>query len=265
MSERAAGVAMQMQQRIDAVQAYIQHHLTDSRRLSSFGLDLDLPTFLTLHGVMVLLSAVSLLIVFGLFYRKEDEVPHGLTNMLESVVLYIRDEIAVRYLGPDDGRRMTPLFCSLFFFIVTMNLLGLIPALAPATADLNVTGALAVISLGFMLVGAIIRQGLIGFVKGFVPHGVPWPLLVVIVPIELFGVFIKAFALMIRLFANMLAGHLVVFSLIGIVLIYGLLALPMGLLAILIFLMEVFVAIFQAYIFTLLSALFIGQRYHPEH
>jgi F-type H+-transporting ATPase subunit a len=265
VNETATNLVTRVQQRTDAVQAFIQHHMVDSDRFSFFGLQIPLPPFLTAHGVMVLLSAALLLVVFGLLYRRDDEVPKGLTNLLESVVVYIRDEIAVRYLGPEDGRRMTPLFCSFFFFIVFTNLVGLVPAFSAATANLGVTGALAIISFLFMFVGAMVRHGPLGYLKGFVPHGVPWPLLVIVVPIEIFGIFIKSFALMVRLFANMLAGHIVIFSLLGMVMIYGLVALPMAVLAILICLLEVFVAIFQAYIFTLLSAVFIGQRYHPDH
>ena len=254
-----------VQVRTDAVQTFIQHHMVDSDRLSFLGLSIPLPHFLTAHGVMVMLSSVLLIVLFGVFYRKGDEVPHGITNLLESVVVYLRDEIAIRYMGPTDGRRMAPMFCSFFFFIAATNLIGLVPAFSAATANLAVTASLAIISFGFMMVGAMIRHGPIGYFKGFVPPGVPWPLLFIVVPIEIFGVFIKSFALMIRLFANMLAGHIVVFSLLGMLLIYGFMALPMALLAILIYMLEVFVAIFQAYIFTLLSAVFIGQRYHPDH
>lgn len=259
-------VISDVQLRADKVQEFIQEHMTDTwGTLHFLGLSIPLPSFISAHGVMLILSACILFLLFGILYRRKDEVPHGITNLLESVVLYVRDEIVMKYLGPDDGRRMAPMFLTFFFFILTVNLVGLIPAFSSATADLGVTGPLAVMSLFFMVIGAMWRHGPIGYVKGFIPHGVPWPLLLIVVPIEIFGVFIKSFALMIRLFANMLAGHIVVYSLLGMLLIYGLMALPLALLAILIYLLEVFVAIFQAYIFTLLSAVFIGQRYHPEH
>lgn len=254
-----------VQRRSDAVQSFIQHHMVDSHNLSLFGMSIPLPSFLTVHGVMLILSASLLILLFGVLYRRSAEVPHGITNLLESIVLYVRNEICIRYLGNDDGRRMAPVFLTFFFFILMVNLVGLVPAFSSASANLGVTAPLALISLAFMVLGAMWRHGPIRYVKGFIPHGVPWPLLVIVVPIEIFGVFIKAFALMIRLFANMLAGHIVVYSLLGMVLIYGILAMPLALLAILIYLLEVFVAVFQAYIFTLLSAVFIGQRYHPEH
>lgn len=160
---------------------------------------------------------------------------------------------------------MTPLFCSFFVFILVLNLLGLVPCFYTATANVSVTGALAAVTLGFMIVGAMFRYGPIGFVRGFIPHGVPWPVLIVLVPIEIFGLFVKAFALTIRLFANELAGHLVGFFLLGLIVIFGMKALPAMLMGLGIFLLEVFVAFLQAYIFTLLSAIFISQRFHPEH
>ena len=99
----------------------------------------------------------------------------------------------------------------------------------------------------------------------FVPKGVPWPILFLIVPIEIMGLGFKTLALTIRLFANMLAGHIVIFSLLGMMYLFGLLALPMVFLAVGIGFLELFVCFLQAYIFTLLSALFMGQLYHPSH
>jgi F-type H+-transporting ATPase subunit a len=160
---------------------------------------------------------------------------------------------------------MTPLFCTFFFFILGMNLIGLVPLFAAATANINVTGALAAITLAIMIIGAIYRNGFFGFLRSFIPHGVPVPVLILLVPIEILGVFIKAFALMIRLFANMLAGHIVILSIVGLVGLLGFWALPSIFLAIFVSLLEVFIAFLQAYIFTLLSAIFIGQLHYPEH
>jgi F-type H+-transporting ATPase subunit a len=160
---------------------------------------------------------------------------------------------------------MTPLFCSLFFFILAMNLIGLVPCFAAATANVSVTAPLALVTLSCMIFGAIYRLGLGGFVKSFIPPGVPWPVLIVLIPVEFAGVFIKAFALTIRLFANILAGHVVILFLLGLLVAFGLLALPFGLMAVMIYVLEIAVAFLQAYIFTLLSAVFIGERFHPQH
>ena len=253
-------------ERIDAVQGYIMHHVVDAPYWQlPGGFKIPLGEHFTLHTLMVLLAAVFLFLLFGVLYRKKDEVPRGLTNMLEVFVLFIRDGICVPNLGKADGIKMTPLFCSFFFFVLMLNLMGLIPLFASATGNINVTAALALITLGFMIFGTIYKNGVGGFLSAIIPHGVPWPVLILLVPIEFMGLFIKAFALMIRLFANMLAGHIVIFSLIGMVAIFGVYAAPTILLALGIYLLEVFVCFLQAYIFTLLSAMFIGQMYHPAH
>jgi len=97
------------------------------------------------------------------------------------------------------------------------------------------------------------------------PSGVPAPILAILVPIELASLVIKAFALTIRLFANMLAGHIVIYALLGLIVLLGLSALPAIILAVFIGILELFVAFLQAYIFTVLSAMFIGHMYHPQH
>ena len=143
--------------------------------------------------------------------------------------------------------------------------MGLVPLFSSATANVNVTGALAAITLCFMVFGSIYKNGIAGFFKVFIPSGVPVPILIILTPIEFLGLLIKSFALMIRLFANMLAGHIAILALLGLVVVLGLAGLPMIVLALFISLVEVFVVFLQAYIFTLLSAIFIGQMYHPEH
>lgn len=259
-------VVSSVQMKMDAVQGFIMHHVSDSHSMMPFPkISFELPSFISLHGLMLVFSAFLLLVAFGLLYKKQQAVPSGFTNLLESFVAFVRNDIAIAYLGPDDGRKMAPLFCTFFFFILTMNLVGLVPGLAAATSNLAVTGTLACITLFFMIFGAMYRTGFLGFFKGFIPHGIPWWVLVVLVPIELLGLFIKAGALAIRLFANMLAGHIVLFNLLGLVVIFGYVALPSVAMALGIYLLEVFIAFLQAYIFTLLSAIFIGQRYHPEH
>jgi F-type H+-transporting ATPase subunit a len=254
-----------LQERFDAVQAAVLHHVADGHTLRLPFVQVHLPSWLSVHGLMVLLSAGLLLAVMGLAARRRGPVPRGVANVLEAFVVFVRDSMVVPYLGPEDGPRMTPLFCTFFFFILAMNLVGLVPSLFAATANLSVTGALAVVVLTFMIGGAIYRQGPVGFVKGFVPHGVPWPVLILLVPLEFAGLFIKAFALMIRLFANEMAGHVVLLFMVGMLLVFGLAAAPFLLMALFIFILELGVAFLQAYIFTLLSAIFIGQRLNPEH
>jgi len=255
-----------VQMKMEAVQAFIEHHVKNSQSMMPFPwVKFSLPDFITLHGVMLVFAAFLVLVSFGLLYRKGVVVPRGFTNMLESFVSFIRDDISIAYLGPDDGRKMAPLFCSFFFFILSMNLVGLVPCFAAATGNISVTLALAVITLCFMVFGAMYKNGVAGFFKGFVPHGIPGWVLFILLPVEFIGLFIKAGALAIRLFANMFAGHVVLFNLVGLVVVFGYLASLSVIMALGIYLLEVFIAFLQAYIFTLLSAIFIGQRYHPEH
>lgn len=248
------------------VQNYIMHHVVDADYWSlPFIGKIYLPEFITLHGVMLIIAGILLYLIFGLLYRKNDPVPRGFTNLLEVLVLFVRNEIAIANLGEHDGKKLAPLLCSLFFFILMLNLMGLIPLFASATGNVSVTAALALVTLSVMIFGAIQKNGVSGFVHAFIPHGVPLPVLFLLVPIEFLGMFIKAFALTIRLFANMLAGHIVVYSIISLVILFGLAGLPSILLALAIYLLEVFVAFLQAFVFTLLSAMFINQIHHPAH
>ena len=154
-----------------------------------------------------------------------------------------------------------------------MNFLGLVPGGATATASIFVTGGMAVVTLGMMVVGGMVAQGPLAFWKNLVPH-VPaalWPLMFVV---ELLGLVVKPFALMVRLFANMNGGHMVVLSFMGLIFFFaqsigagaGWGASPIGVgFAVFIMIIEVFVAMLQAYIFTQLSIIFVGGALHPEH
>ncbi len=248
------------------LEKYIMHHVTNSQEWHlPFLPVIHLPSWLSLHGLMVILCASFLIYLFTVVYRKNDAVPKGITNLLESFVVFVRDEISTACLGEHDGPRMTPLFCTFFFFVLGMNLMGLIPIFVTATGNVNVTGALACVTLGFMIFGSMAKNGVGGFFKALIPSGVPLALLPIIFTIEFLGLFIKAFALMIRLFANMFAGHIVILALLGLVVTLGAGALPAVLLAVFVYMLEVFVAFLQAYVFTFLSALFIGQMYHADH
>lgn len=248
------------------LEKYILAHVQDSYQWRlPFLPPLQLPSFLSLHGLMLIIAAIFLVIVFCLVYDKKTRVPHRFTNLLELLVIFVRDEVAIKSIGNEDGRRMTPFLCTMFFFILTLNLMGLIPIFSAATVNPNVTGALAFFTLCFMIFGTLYKGGLKGFKNALVPAGVPKGILVILVPIEFLGLFIKTGALMIRLFANMLAGHMVILAMLGLVLVLGFVALPSVILAVCIGVLEIFIAFLQAYIFTMLTAVFIGQMYHPHH
>lgn len=246
---------------------YIMHHVQNSNEWHlPFLPPIPIHPWITLHGLMVIIWSIAMVWIFCFLYKKTASVPTGLTNALEIIVLFIRDQISIPFLGEKDGTRMTPLFCTFFFFILGLNVMGLIPAFATATSNVSVTAALALVTFCFMVFGCIYKNGILGFLKAFVPPGVPIPVLFILVPIEFLGIFIKTFALTIRLFANMLAGHIVILAMLGLVVMLGyFFVLPAVVLATCVSLLEVLVVVLQAFIFTLLSAIFIGQMYHPQH
>lgn len=265
-ADHAGAAAGGIAAKVEAFQHYLLHHVADSHEWHLPFLHIHLPGFLSVHTMMLLLGGLFLVLLFGVAYKKNDHVPTGLTNMLESFIVFVRDGIAIANLGETDGRRFTPFFCSLFFFILMLNLMGLIPLFSTATSNVGVTTALALITFFIMVIGGIKRHGPVGYFKTFAAPGVPLPILIILVPIEILGVVIKTFALTIRLFANMLAGHIVLFALLGMIILFGAFVAPLAaLLAIAIYFLEIFVAFLQAYIFTLLTAMFVGATLHPEH
>ncbi len=195
------------------------------------------------------------------------------TRLLAGFAQWIRDEMVYPVMGRQLGRKFLPYFLTVFFWILFMNLLGLVPFSATATASIFVTCALALTTFVAMIACGMTAQGPIAFWKHLVPH-VPlalWPLMFFV---ELVGLMVKPFALMIRLFANMSGGHMVVLSFIGLIFFMGTRwgsaggwgASPIGVgFATFIMIIESFVALLQAYIFTQLSILFVNASVHPEH
>ena len=264
--------------------AELLHHLSDAPKLETpfgyiplpqvppvhiGGLTLDLS--ITKHVVFVWLAAALLIGAATLVSRsvRRRDVPTGFANLVESVIVFVRDEIAVSNMGPE-GLRYMPYLLTTFFFILVMNLLGLIPYGASATGNLNVTAGLAIIAF-FMIQGAAIRSQGIGHYLAHLTGGVHWSLWPIMIPIEILGLFTKAFALCIRLFANMTGGHIVIVSLIGLIFLfksYIIAVFPAGFVVGILFL-ELFVSFLQAYIFTMLTALFMGlgmqQESHGSH
>ena len=197
----------------------------------------------------------------------------ALTKLFTGFAMYIREEMVVPVMGKKNGDSYLPYFLGIFFFILFMNLMGLVPWSATATASIYITGALAVITFASMLICGMVVQGPIPFWKNLVPH-VPaalWPLMFLV---EVIGLVVKPFALMIRLFANMSGGHMVVLSFMGLIFFFGksmgegmgYASSPVALsFAVFIMIIEVFVAMLQAYIFTQLSIMFVNASIHPEH
>jgi F-type H+-transporting ATPase subunit a len=225
------------------------------------------------HLAWFVVAAALVLVVIRLAiagYR--DGMPRGLSAAIEALVLYVRDEIAEKNIG-HDGHRFVPLLLSFFFFILIAALLGLMPFSATSTGNISVTMGLAFVAFLAMQWAGISNHGFVHHFKNMVPPGLPLWLLPIIIPVELLAMFTRPFALMVRLFANMLAGHMVITSLLlliplmaGINTLFGVAMVPVSLLlALFIMTLEILVAFIQAYIFTLLTSIFIGMNAHPAH
>jgi F-type H+-transporting ATPase subunit a len=227
------------------------------------------------HLVFFVLAALLVVLIVRLAIRsyRGGTIPRGVGSAVEGLVLFVRDEIAEPSIGHGDGRKFTPLLCSFFFFILVAALLGLMPFAATSTGNLAVTMGLALVSFAAQQYAGIARYGLVRHFRNLVPPGLPAWVLPIMVPVEILSMFTKPFALMIRLFANMLAGHMVITTLLLLISLMGqmnwlggVMMTPVSLaLALFIMLLEVLVAFIQAYIFTLLSAIFIGMYAHPAH
>ena len=220
-------------------------------------------------ALMMLIAAGVLILLFGFAMRASrlQGAPKGWTNALEAVVLYIRDEVAIAAMGKKWGRRFTPFLCTLFFFILTCNLLGMLPGSYTATSNLNVTAALAIVTLILIVVSGMIAQGPIGYLKHMVPEGTPLAIAPMVVLIEVLSLFVKPIALTIRLGANMTAGHIVILVMLSFIFVFQNVAMA-GFsipLAVAITILETIVAFIQAYVFTLLSSIFIGMVVHSSH
>lgn len=204
-------------------------------------------------------------------YRKGEGVssaPTGAQNMFEPVVTFVRDEVAKPNLGPKYAKYL-PYLLTVFFFILINNIFGLIPGAANVTGNIAFTAVLGVISFLAILISS--NKHFWGHI--FNPPGVPVAVKPILVIVEFLGVFTKPFALIIRLFANMLAGHIIIICLVSLIFIFGNISKGIGwgfspvsiAFATFIYLIEVLVAFIQAFIFTNLTAVFIGQAREGEH
>ena len=228
---------------------------------------------LTKHIVMIWFAALLLLIFVRAAvrsYRKDSSgkyslVPSGLANALEVIVVFVRDDIVLGAIG-EKGTKLLPYFLTLFFFILFSNLVGLIPYTSTPTGNINVTASLAVIAFFVIQVSGIIDHGFVGYFRGLMPPHIPIFVVPVMIIVEVLGLFTKPFALCVRLFANMSAGHIVIFSLIGLIFIFNsILIAPISIaFAVFICLLEILVGVIQAYIFTMLTALFVGLAVHQH-
>jgi F-type H+-transporting ATPase subunit a len=277
----------------------IMPHITDSRHIElpfipcgRLACEVELPHFAaighvgpfevnlspTKHVVMLAIAALlcaATLITAAVAHKRHSHAvgrPKGFAAGIEATVLYIRDEVILANVGPH-GEAFAPYLLTVFFFLLFANMLGLIPYGSTATGNIAVTATLAVISFVVIEIAGMRALG-----KGYLSTIFYWPsdmkagpmkvfLFLILTPVELLGKFTKPFALAIRLFANMTAGHVVVLAFIGMVFTFhNWIVTPFPLLmALAIMMLEVFVALIQAYIFTLLTSVFIGQLRVAHH
>jgi F-type H+-transporting ATPase subunit a len=250
---------------------FATHNVTIAGRTFDMGL--------TKHIFFMILSAILLCIVLIWTARsharstEREGRPKGFAAGLEAVILYLRNEIYIPVLGGHGGERYVPFVLTLFFFILVCNLFGLIPYGSTPTGNIAVTATLAIITFIVIEVAGIKALG-----PAYLGTIVYWPkghpamkiMTIIMTPVEIVGKFTKPFALTIRLFANMIAGHVIILALIGLIfmmvgwLVFALAPLAI-LMALFIMVLEILVAFIQAFIFSLLAAVFIGQIRAAHH
>jgi len=278
-------VAPETQQQANRNQIDIVHHIGNAHEieLPFFGV-YELPRFApihigglaidlspTKHLVFMLLAAVLVTLVFTLSARSiaraqaQGRPAKGFAGAMEATALYIRQEVILPNVG-HHGEGFVPYLLTLFFFILAMNLLGLLPWGATPTGNIAVTAALALMAFITIEIAGMRALGARGYLSTifYLPPGLPTALkpimLIIMTPVEIIGKLSKPFALAVRLFANMTAGHVLVLALIGLTFLFQSYAVGLGasILATAIMLLELFVAFLQAFVFTLLTSVFIG-------
>ena len=270
----------------------ILHHVADSKSIDFYGISISK------HIIMLLISAVVTLIMSIIAtqkYRKNiNAKPAGLSQIFEILIDFINKEIVIPNIGKNYTQTWTPVAMTFFVFILTCNLLGLIPFFefikigggggSTATGNFGVTLGLATITFFSIIVAGVKKHGFVGHWKNMVPSGVPAPVLIILIPIEIIGMFVKPFALIMRLGANMTAGHIGMVAIFALPIILGngvnvylgaaetlsySVGFFAGVIAVLlntaIYGLEIIVSLVQAYVFTLLSCVFIGMAIHADH
>jgi F-type H+-transporting ATPase subunit a len=267
-----------------------------------FGIDLSVTKHVFMLWVVSAFVFTTVTWTVRRYLRQDRPVPSGLMNGLEAVVEFVRDSIAQPNVGRKWVNTWTPLLLTFFVFILCANAVGLIPIFevfgvldrfvlhtdhesflnrvlhggTTATANFNVTAALATITFGAIITAGTLAHGFVKHWMNLVPHGLAWPIYILLIPIEIMGMFVRPFALTMRLAANMTGGHIAILAILSFVFLFtemlGTAAAGIGVglvvsvpLAVGIAALEIIVVMVQAYVFTLLSAVFIGMAIHVHH
>jgi len=269
-----------------------------------FGIDFSVTKHVFMLWLVSLLVGIAVIVPVRRFLSSDRSVPTGWMSALETIVQFIRDSIVKPNVGPKWVMTWTPLVLTFFFFILFANGVGMIPIFdvlgafnrfilgVPAsdshnvlngmlhggttvTGNFNVTAGLAVITFFSIIIAGVKAHGFIKHWANLVPHGLAWPVYIILIPIEIIGMFVKPFALTMRLAANMTGGHIAILAILSFMAIFAemfhseftgiglaLFSVPM---ATAISGLEIIVVLVQAYVFTLLSAVFIGMAINVHH
>lgn len=235
------------------------HHIVDANTHEAPDLDLSITNMVAFQWMAMILLAVIFFTVSRKAKKNGSNPPKGIQNLFESIIVFVRDDVVKPNITGKAADRLLPYFFILFLFILVMNLMGLLPGGHTATATLGVAAALAIVSFFVINYTAMRESG----IKAWFHHllgGAPWWLGFLMIPIEFASLFIKPFSLTIRLFANMVAGHTVLFSLMGLLFLFQSIIIAPAIVGFATFinLLELLVAFLQAYIFTMLTAIFVG-------
>jgi F-type H+-transporting ATPase subunit a len=305
--ESAAGAASEVAEKFNAGEVIIEHVSNSSidhpliHLPTLFGIDFSV----TKHVFMLWVVAAFVFLVVTMtvrrYLRQDRLIPTRFMNALEIVVEFVRDGIVEPNVGRKWVKTWTPLLLTLGLFILASNAIGLIPIFdvlslanhtvlhlpeesfmarvlhggATATGNFNVTAALATITFFTIIIAGARAHGFVKHWKNMVPHGLPLPVTIMLIPIEVMGMFVRPFALTMRLAANMTGGHIAILAILSFVFIFTELSgqalvgigigVPSVILAVLLSGLEIIVVAVQAYVFTLLSAVFIGMAIHAHH
>jgi len=296
---------------LDRVGDNIIHHVSNSsldhpliHLPQIFGINFSVTKHVLMLWIVTILLTCAVILPVRKYLQKDKPVPSGWMNVLESIVKFFRDSIVQPNIGSKYSETWAPLILTFFFFILFANGIGLIPVFdllgalnrfvfqvpasaehnlinsllhggVTATGNFNVTAGLAVITFFAIMIAGIYAHGFINHWKNLAPHGLPWPVYIILIPIEIIGMFVKPFALTMRLAANMTGGHIAILAILSFMAIFAemfnsaitgmgvaLFSVP---LATAISGLELIVVMVQAYVFTLLSAVFIGMAINVHH
>ena len=269
-----------------------------------FGIDFSVTKHVLMLWIVALLVGIAVIIPVRKFLSSNKPAPSGFMNGIEAIVQFIRDSIVKPNVGPKWVMTWTPLVLTFFFFILFANGIGMIPIFdvlgainrfvldvpasdsnniinkilhggVTATGNFNVTAGLATITFFSIMVAGTKAHGFINHWKNLAPHGLAWPIYIILIPIELMGLFVKPFALTMRLAANMTGGHIALLALLSLMAIFGemfnstiagvgvaFVAIPIS---VAISALEIIVVLVQAYVFTLLTSVFVGMAINVHH